>query len=113
MDRGKRHKDTKEEGYKKERERSRERQRERESRCQREREREKQRERDRETERYRERERDFYLMGGPQVRRMVWVVTPSPRRFIGTSSGFTRTVMRCDSFPRLPSTVRAATAIEY
>ena len=32
-----------------------------------------------------------YLMGGPQVSLMVWVVTPSPLRFRGTSSGLTLT----------------------
>ena len=52
-------------------------------------------------------------MGCPQVSLIVWVVTPSPRRFIGTSSGLTRTVSRWDSRPSRSSTVRAATAIEY
>lgn len=40
-------------------------------------------------------------MGGPQVSLMVWVVTPSPRRFIGTSSGLTPTVILWDNLPRV------------
>ena len=33
----------------------------------------------------------IYLIGGPHVSLMVWVVTPSPLRFKGTSSGLTLT----------------------
>ena len=54
-----------------------------------------------------------YLMGGPQVSLMVWVVTPSPRRLRGTSSGFTFTATLWLSRPRESSRVRAATATEY
>ena len=57
--------------------------------------------------------KSVYLMGGPQVSLMVCVVTPSPRRFSGTSSGFTFTATRCDNRPSDPSIVRAATATEY
>ena len=54
-----------------------------------------------------------YLIGGPQVSLIVCVVTPSPRRFSGTSSGFTLTATLCDNLPRVSSIVRAATATEY
>ena len=54
-----------------------------------------------------------YLMGGPQVSLMVWVVTPSPRRLRGTSSGFTLTATRWLRRPRESSLVLAATATEY
>ena len=54
-----------------------------------------------------------YLMGGPQVSLMVWVVTPSPRRLRGTSSGFTFTATRWLRRPSESSLVRAATATEY
>ena len=55
----------------------------------------------------------LYLMGGPQVSLMVWVVTPSPRRLRGTSSGFTLTATLWLSRPRELSLVLAATATEY
>ena len=54
-----------------------------------------------------------YLIGGPQVSLMVWVVTPSPRRLRGTSSGFTLTATRWLRRPRESSRVLAATATEY
>ena len=54
-----------------------------------------------------------HLMGGPQVSLMVCVVTPSPRRFRGTSSGFTLTATLWLRRPRELSLVLAATATEY